>query len=96
MQLTDEQLAIIERCGKVFLTRKETAEAIGVHPDSFLALFDHELDHPAVIAYQRAQALSKIQLREKIWNMADNGSAPAQALAKDIMKQTAVHEAGSR
>lgn len=96
MHLTDEQIAIIERCGKVFLTRRETAEAIGVNPESFLELFEIDLDHPAVITYQRAQALSKIQLREKIWNMADNGSAPAQALAKDIMKQTAVHEAGSR
>lgn len=78
MQLTDEQIKTIEDYAAAFMAPEEIAVVIGVPVKELAAILSNKR-HPAAIAYAKAKAMKKFELRQKVLQMAAYGSQSAGA-----------------
>lgn len=88
MQLTEEQLKTIEEYASVFMTPAEIAVVIGIPTDDMISILSDKT-HPASVAYAKAKAVRKYEIRKKVLQMAGFGSQSAGASVEQyIVEQT--------
>lgn len=91
IKLSEEQLTMIEDMGAVLFSPAETALALGLDIDWFIA--ELLLDESEVYKrYHKGRLLSLYRVRKNIFEMAANGSGPAQQLVEKFAKDYAWKE----
>jgi hypothetical protein len=89
--LDDNELQMVEDMGAVLFSPSETALALGVDVDDFnLMVTDQESD--VYKRYHKGRLLSLYKVRKNIFDMAANGSGPAQQLVEKFAKDYAWKE----
>lgn len=87
MNLTNDQLEMLERLGAHYFTFKEAAVVLEVpERDLKQQLTDHKSE--AFRKYYKGRFTSDLELRESIMKMAKRGSNPAQKMLLDIIKDS--------
>jgi AcrR family transcriptional regulator len=83
IELSDEELQMIESMGANGFTPAEIAEVLEINRPSFEHYFS---DHDGQIykRYRKGYLQAQLTLRERIMKDAKNGSSPAQTLMKKI------------
>jgi hypothetical protein len=89
MQLTPESLEYITRMAAAAFTPHEIAIVLQVDGAVFCAAAD-DCDHEVAKAYNRGFLTRQLELRERIFQDAKNGSSPAQTIAARIMENCIV------
>lgn len=87
MNLTPEQLEMLERLGAHYFTFKEAAIVLEVP----LSELKHQLSDPkkeAFKKYYKGKFTSDLELREAIMKMAKRGSNPAQNMMTKLSDET--------
>lgn len=82
---SEEQLQMVEDMGAVLFNPEEAALALGLEVDWFLS----ELDNPESLIYKRyhkGRLLAMYKVRKNVFDMAANGSGPAQQLVEKYVK----------
>ena len=86
MQVTKEQLEIIERAGAALCKPSEVARLAGIAVESFKQqLLDEESE--IYTSYFSAFETTKLELKESTIAIAKQGSSPAQTLAFDLLRK---------
>lgn len=84
--ITEERLQMVEDMGAVLFNPEEAALALGFEVDWFLA----ELADVASVVYKRyhkGRLLAMYKVRKNVFDMAANGSGPAQQLVEKYVKE---------
>jgi hypothetical protein len=84
MNLSSEQLDLIEKMGANFFSIKETAIVLQMKYHQLKQLLEDERSE-AYQRYYKGKFLSQMELRESIFALAKRGSNPAQKMALDIL-----------
>jgi len=84
MNLTTEQLDLIEKMGANFFSIKETAIVLQIRYHEMKKLLEDESSE-AYQRYYKGKFLSQMELRDSIFALAKRGSNPAQKMALDIL-----------
>jgi len=84
LNLTDDQLSMLEDMGSVFFTHKQCAIVLQVPIDVLQSemLDDHSA---AYQAYERGRLQTLLEVRKNAVAMARNGSSPAQNLIEKML-----------
>ena len=85
MQLTDQQLDIIERCGAALCKTTEVSLLAGI-PLELLKKALADPDNEIYQVYHRGLENTKLELKESVIAIARQGSSPAQTLAFGLLK----------
>ncbi|HNS47834.1 MAG TPA: hypothetical protein PKH94_11390 [Bacteroidales bacterium] len=91
MELTDEQLALVEEYAAAFLTFREIAVLIGVNVYQFCELMNDK-DSPAFYRYFVGKTRAKFEIRKNIVDMAKKGSPQAEELTLSLMNDAEFEE----
>lgn len=91
LSLSDEQLQMVEDMGAVLFSPLETSLAMGLDADAFEAALNDEFD-VCFKRYHKGRLLSLYRVRKNIFEMAANGSGPAQQLVEKFAKDYAWKE----
>jgi len=83
--VSDEQLKEIEGFGAVLFSEDECALVMGFDVDYFNELMEHP-DSNVYKAYHKGRLQSLYLVRKNIFDMAKNGSGPAQSIIQKIIK----------
>lgn len=83
--LDDQQLEAIEEMAYHGFTSSEIAEVIGIDSTTMENFAWQEKRHPVFNAYRKGYLKSQLELRQRIFRDAKNGSSPAQTLAYKIL-----------
>ena len=86
MELSIEELNLIEIIAAAAYSPKEVAFTLGYNPSEFVALVMDE-GSPASVAYYKGFYSSEIAVRQSIITLARNGSSPAQTLANKLFDE---------
>lgn len=87
MELNNETLANITRMAAAAFTPAQIAFSIGVNTNEFKQLIADE-NSEACAAYFKGFYSNELAIRESTFQLARNGSSPAQTLALKIFEQT--------
>jgi hypothetical protein len=87
--LTSDRLAAIERMAAAAFTAEEIEEAI-LLPGAAILMNDEENYNPARAAYRKGYLERALELRERIFTDAKNGSSPAQNIAYKLLEDVAI------
>jgi hypothetical protein len=87
IELSEEELCMIESMGANGFTPDEIAEVLELNTHAFKHYFS---DHDGVIykRYRKGYLKAQLDLRERIMKDAKHGSSPAQTLMKKIFDDT--------
>lgn len=91
MELTDEQLALVEEYASAFLTFREIAVLIGVNVYQFCELMNDK-DSPAFYRYFVGKTRAKYEIRKNIVDMAKKGSPQAEDLSQALIHDSEFDE----
>jgi len=91
MELTDEQLALVEEYASAFLTFREIAVLIGVNVYQFCELMNDK-DSPAFYRYFLGKTRAKYEIRKNIVDMAKKGSPQAEDLSQALIHDSEFDE----
>jgi hypothetical protein len=91
MQLTEEELTLIEEYAGLFLTWHDIATLLKKRPAEFKAAFDDK-NSELFQAYSRGQVTSKLNLRRPVIKMAEHGSPQAEILAQKFIEEQQMAE----
>lgn len=91
MQLNKETLEKVERMGAAAFTAKEMAVVLELPPDDVKAWLNDE-NHALSRAYNKGLLMRQLEVRERIFKDAKNGSSPAQAMAVKLLEGAAIHK----
>lgn len=86
MNLSPEQITEIEEYAACFFTPEEICIIMNLGQDT--AMVQMAGDTPFKQAYLKGRLVSEAELRKRILELAKNGSAPAQALALQIVSNS--------
>jgi predicted DNA-binding protein YlxM (UPF0122 family) len=89
LTLTPEQLSNVERMAAAAFSIAEIAEVLEVNADLLHSCVDMP-DHPIRKAYRTGQLRRQLELRERIFKDAKNGSSPAQTIAQKLLDELTV------
>jgi len=90
-KLSEEQLQEIEAMAGVLFSEKETALALGLDVAAFAMQMEDEAS-PEYRAYQKGRLQSLYKVRKNVFDMAANGSGPAQTLVTKLFNDYAWKE----
>ena len=80
MEISNEDLAEISRMGAAAYTPKQVCFAMGFKREIFFTEFNNE-DSDLCASYYKGFFSSELVIRESVFQLARNGSSPAQTLA---------------
>lgn len=83
---TPEELKQIQELAALFFTEAEIAEIMGLEVDDLID-YNSDIQTEATIAINTGRMQSEAEVRKSIFDLAKNGSAPAQTLAVKFMEQ---------
>lgn len=87
MNLSNEQLEMLERLGAHYFTFKEAAIVLELPVSEFTRELN-DSNSSAHKRYYKGKFTSDLELRESIMKMAKRGSNPAQKMMVEIREQT--------
>ena len=85
MQQNETFISDIETYASLMFTKEEIAVILEVDPAELKALLQ-ERESPAFKAFQRGRLKREAEVRKGIFDLAQNGSSPAQAFAMKIIE----------
>ena len=91
MELSEEQLALVEEYAAAFLTFREIAVLLGVNVYHFLEVMKDK-DSPAYYRYFLGKTRAKFEIRKNIVDMAKKGSPQAEELTLSLMQDAEFEE----
>ena len=86
-QLSPEMLKYVERLAAAAFTDKEMSIALEIKQSKLKAWMQDE-ENPFFKAAMKGKLETQLQLRERIFKDAGNGSSPAQTLALKIIEES--------
>jgi hypothetical protein len=84
--ITEEQLQMVEDMGAVLFNPEEAALAIGIDVGGFLVQMD-DVTSDIYKRYHKGRLLAMYKVRKNVFDMAANGSGPAQQLVEKYVKE---------
>lgn len=81
--LTTQLVKDIEQYSSLMFTKDEIAEILEMPSDAFMELL--EKDEEAFKAFRKGRLVKEAKLRKAVFDLADNGSSPAQTLANSMI-----------
>lgn len=87
MQLTDQQIEIIERAGAALCKPSEAARLSGIEVDTFKNEL-HNTESKIYQAYYSGFENTKLELKESTIAIAKQGSSPAQTFAFALLRES--------
>lgn len=91
MNLTPEELETIEKLAGLFYTPKQIATILEIDSEIFEAQINAEAGN-IYKAYSKGYFQADIELRKSITQSALAGSSPAQAMLRELQKQSKISE----
>lgn len=91
MELTEEQLGLVEEYASAFLSFREIAVLIGVNVYQFCEMMNDK-DSPAFYRYFRGKTRAKYEIRKNIVDMAKKGSPQAEDLSQALIRDSEFDE----
>ncbi|MCX6303356.1 MAG: hypothetical protein NT040_00155 [Bacteroidetes bacterium] len=85
MQQNESFISDIETYASLMFTKEEIAVILEVDPVELKGLLQ-ERESPAFKAFQRGRLKREAEVRKGIFDLAQNGSSPAQAFAMKIIE----------
>ena len=85
MQQNESFISDIETYASLMFTKEEIAVILEVDPAELKALLQ-EGESPSFRAFQRGRLKREAEVRKGIFDLAQNGSSPAQAFAMKIIE----------
>ncbi len=89
MQWSEEQLISIERMAAAAFSLEDIADVLEVDAESLYPLMDEKTD-PFRIAFRKGFLTRQLEVRERIFKDAKNGSSPAQTLANRMLEDVLI------
>jgi hypothetical protein len=84
MQWSEEKLISVERMAGAAFSLEDIADVLEVDVDCLYPLMDEKAD-PFRIAFRKGFLTRQLEVRERIFKDAKNGSSPAQTLANKML-----------
>ena len=81
--MTTQLMKDIEQYSSLMFTKAEIAEILEMPSDAFMELLEN--DEEAFKAFRKGRLVQEAKLRKAIFDLADNGSSPAQTLANSMI-----------
>jgi hypothetical protein len=91
MNLTEEQLKVVEEMAELFFLPYEIAENIEIDPIDF-SIEIQDKTTAAAQAFFKGTLKGEIPLRKAISQAAHNGSSPAQQMLMDIRRKSKINQ----
>jgi predicted DNA-binding protein YlxM (UPF0122 family) len=91
MNLTPEQLKMIEEYAGLFLSWRDIAVLLDLNPDDFYQEW-RKKSSEIFKSYQKGQILRKCSLRRPVIKMAEHGSPQAEMLADKFFSEQLISE----
>ena len=90
MNLTDEQLALVEEMSEALMPPKEIAILIGLTVNDIDSFAEHcktHLNSALYMAFQKGRLKTKLELRKTIIKLAKHGSPAAEPIAEKYIRE---------
>jgi len=87
IQLTQEQLNIIEDMASCLMSPGEIALTIGIEPKFFRHILDYDKKSPIYTAYHKGRIRTKWEIHRMVVKLAQKGSPQAEQLAEKYLKE---------
>lgn len=84
MQLSQQQIDLLNQCGQLLLPPNDVARLLQVH-DDVVALMLKDTGSEGFNAYHSGRLETELALRASILKYAKAGSSPAQTMAKQML-----------
>jgi len=81
----------VETYASLMFTKEEIAVILEVDPGELNTLLQDQ-DNPAVRAFQRGRLKREAELRKGIFELAQNGSSPAQSFAMKLIENAKAND----
>ena len=81
--MTTQLMKDIEQYSSLMFTKDEIAENLEIPSDAFVELL--EKDEEAFKAFRKGRLVQEAKLRKAVFDLASNGSSPAQTLANSMI-----------
>ena len=81
--LTIQLMKDIEQYSSLMFTKAEIAEILEIPSDAFMELL--EKDEETFKAFRKGRLVQEAKLRKAVFDLANNGSSPAQTLANSMI-----------
>lgn len=89
--MTDEQISLLSEYAAAFMNPPEIALMLDIPFEKLQSMLSDK-EHPAHIAYNKAKALKKFELRKKVMQMATYGSNSACAMVEQFIIEQSISE----
>jgi hypothetical protein len=89
LELTMEDLALIEELASYFFTPREIAIMVEINPDEAVIKAEAE-GNKFYDAFQKGRLQSEMDLRKSIIKLAKSGSSPAQTMSLDLFTKSKI------
>ena len=89
-ELTEDQQRNIEGFAELYFTVKEVVTVVGLDANVFNKARCEEDDFK--IPFQRGRLKAEAVIRKSVFDLAKNGSSPAQVMALEIMKKSKIND----
>lgn len=93
LQWTEEMLNSIERMASAAFSFEEMADVLEIEHETFFLAMHHE-GHPVQKRIRKGMLARQLELRERIFKDAKNGSSPAQTLAVKLLDNMKIDYSG--
>ena len=87
IQLTEEQLNIIDDMASCLMSPGEIALTVGIEPKLFNHILDYEKKSPIYIAFHKGRIRTKLEIHRMVVKLAQKGSPQAELLAEKYIKE---------
>ena len=91
IKLDEQFLTDLETYASLMFSKQEIAVILEVDPSELIRVLDEE--NSAAIAFQRGRLKKEAEIRKGIFDLAQNGSSPAQAFAMKLIENAKMEDA---
>jgi hypothetical protein len=91
IKLDEQFLTDLETYASLMFSKQEIAVILEVDPPELIRVLNEE--SAAAIAFQRGRLKKEAEIRKGIFDLAQNGSSPAQAFAMKLIENAKMEDA---
>ena len=90
IKLDEQFLTDLETYASLMFSKQEIAVILEVDPSELIRILDEE--NNAAIAFQRGRLKKEAEIRKGIFDLAQNGSSPAQTFAMKLIENAKAND----
>ena len=90
IKLDEQFLTDLETYSSLMFSKQEIAVILEVDPSELIRVLDEE--NKAAIAFQRGRLKKEAEIRKGIFDLAQNGSSPAQTFAMKLIENAKAND----